>query len=63
MNFAFSSPYNVEPDKGVENVHDDECVLSDYVPIKDQIKMFTREDIMKINQLDKLLKKELSDLG
>lgn len=57
----FRSPYNVEPDKGVENVLDDECVLSDYVPIKDQIKMFTREDIIKINQLDSL-EKELSDL-
>lgn len=57
----FRSPYNVEPDKGVLNFHDDECVLSDYVPIKDQIRMFTREDILKINELDSI-EKELSDL-
>lgn len=57
----FKCPYNVEPDKGVENVHDDECVLSDYIPICDQIKMFTREDILKIQELDSI-EKELSDL-
>lgn len=57
----FRCPYNVKPDKGVENVLDDECVLSDYVPIKDQIKMFTRDDILKINALDSI-EKELSDL-
>lgn len=57
----FRCPYNVEPDVGVENKSDDECVLSDYIPICDQIKMFTREDILKINALD-TIEKELPDL-
>lgn len=57
----FRCPYNIEPDEGVENVLDDECVLSDYIPICDQIKMFTREDILKINALDSI-EKELPDL-
>lgn len=57
----FRTPYNVSPDKGVENVLPDECVISDYIPINEQINMFTPSDIMRINALDSI-EKELSDL-
>lgn len=56
----FRTPYNVEPDEGVKNDLSDECVISDYMPIKDQIKMFTPSDIMRINALDSI-EKDLPD--